>query len=187
MLQVLRRAVVPQATLTAADVPWARALPEIEMDTPPAMPGLDSDGLVTLYRPVGAAELEKIAASGYQAFPPRLPEQPLFYPVLNERYATEIARSWNTRDAALGQIGHVTRFRVRAEHLARYVVLPPPSFTTSRLLLRAPLVTDAVAIFQAYALSNSHSSAPRCIDRSWTSLSTMPARSPISMWLRRCS
>ena len=92
------------------------------MNAPPGMPEADADGLVTLYRPVGAYELEKIAASGYHAFPPRLPEQPIFYPVLNERYAAEIARSWNTRDAASGQIGHVTRFRVRTEHLARYVV-----------------------------------------------------------------
>jgi hypothetical protein len=44
------------------------------------------DGLVTLWRPVGPAELELIAASGYRAFPPRLPEQPLFYPVLTEEY-----------------------------------------------------------------------------------------------------
>jgi hypothetical protein len=122
VLQVLRRAVVPQDRLPVDDLRWARTLPEIEMDAPPAMPEPDSAGLITLYRPIGAYELEKIAVSGYRAFPPRLPEQPIFYPVLNERYATEIARSWNTRDAASGQIGHVTRFRVRADHLARYMV-----------------------------------------------------------------
>ena len=75
-----------------------------------------------LYRPVGPEELALIAASGYREFPPRLPEQPIFYPVLNERYAAEIANSWNTRDAASGHVGYVTRFRVRAEHLARYGV-----------------------------------------------------------------
>jgi ATP-grasp domain, R2K clade family 2 len=122
VLQVLRRAVVPRDTLTAADLPWARTLPEIEVEAPPAMPAPDAEGLVTLYRPVGAFELAKIAASGYRTFPPRLSEQPIFYPVLNERYAAEIARSWNTRDAASGQVGHVLRFCVRAEHLARYVV-----------------------------------------------------------------
>jgi hypothetical protein len=122
VLQVLRRAVVPQERLPPDDLPWARALPEIEMDAPPGMPVPDVDGLITLYRPIGAAELAKIAASRYRAFPPRLSEQPIFYPVLNERYAAEIARSWNTRDAASGQVGHVTRFRVRAEHLARYVI-----------------------------------------------------------------
>jgi hypothetical protein len=122
VLQVLHRAVVPQDSLPVDDLRWARTLPEVEMDVPPAMPAPDADGLVTLYRPIGAYELEKIAASGYRAFPPRLPEQPIFYPVLNERYAAEIARSWNTRDAASGRIGHVTRFRVRAAHLARYMI-----------------------------------------------------------------
>ncbi len=46
---------------------------------------------MTLYRPVGTAELTRIAESGFTAFPPRLPEQPIFYPVLNEAYACEIA------------------------------------------------------------------------------------------------
>jgi len=32
---------------------------------------------VTLFRPVGPAELQLIAASGYREFPPRLPEQPI--------------------------------------------------------------------------------------------------------------
>lgn len=47
---------------------------------------------VTLFRPVGQKELDLIAASGNRAFPPRLPHQPIFYPVLNEEYATQIAR-----------------------------------------------------------------------------------------------
>jgi hypothetical protein len=50
---------------------------------------------VTLWRPVGQAELELIRASGMRAFPPRLPEQPIFYPVLSEEYAVRIARDWN--------------------------------------------------------------------------------------------
>lgn len=33
-----------------------------------------------LYRPVGPEELKLIAASGWKEFPPRFPEQPLFYP-----------------------------------------------------------------------------------------------------------
>jgi hypothetical protein len=68
VLQVLRRAVVPQDRLPPDDLPWARVLPAIEMDAPPGMPEADADGLVTLYRPIGAYELEKIAASGYHAF-----------------------------------------------------------------------------------------------------------------------
>jgi len=75
----------------------------------------------TLYRPVGQAELELIAASGYHAFPPRLPEQPIFYPVLNEEYATQIARDWNARHNN-PRVGYVTRFNVRAEYLATYEV-----------------------------------------------------------------
>jgi hypothetical protein len=47
---------------------------------------------VTLFRPVGHKEWELIAQSGFSAFPPRLPEQPVFYPVLNEVYAEQIAR-----------------------------------------------------------------------------------------------
>jgi hypothetical protein len=44
-----------------------------------------------LYRPVGPKELALIVESGYREFPPRLPEQPIFYPVTNEEYARHIA------------------------------------------------------------------------------------------------
>jgi hypothetical protein len=74
-----------------------------------------------LYRPVGTEELKLIAESGYRAFPPRLPEQPIFYPVLNEEYATQIARDWNAKHSA-SRRGYVTRFRVRSEFLRRYEV-----------------------------------------------------------------
>lgn len=77
---------------------------------------------VTLYRPVGQKELYLIHESGDKAFPPRLPFQPIFYPVLNEEYATQIARDWNTKDAASGFVGYVTRFRVWADYLGRYPV-----------------------------------------------------------------
>ena len=76
----------------------------------------------TLYRPVGQAELDLIEQSGWRAFPPRLPFQPIFYPVLNRSYAEEIARDWNTKDAASGYVGYVTRFAVLAEVAARYPV-----------------------------------------------------------------
>jgi hypothetical protein len=56
--------------------------------------------LTTLYRPVGRKELELIRASGFRAFPHRLPHQPFFYPVLTEEYAVQIARDWNTKDEA---------------------------------------------------------------------------------------
>jgi hypothetical protein len=75
-----------------------------------------------LYRPVGRGELELIRASGFREFPPRLPEQPIFYPVLTEEYATRIARDWNTRDERSGFAGYVLRFFVRTEFLREYDV-----------------------------------------------------------------
>jgi hypothetical protein len=76
----------------------------------------------TLYRPVGKKELALVAASGWKQFPPRLDWQPIFYPVLNEEYATQIARDWNTKDPASDYEGHVLRFEVRNDHLAQYEV-----------------------------------------------------------------
>ena len=74
---------------------------------------------VTLFRPTGERELALIRDSGWRAFPPRLLDQPFFYPVLNEEYATQIARDWNTKD---GGTGYVLRFQVDADFLARYTV-----------------------------------------------------------------
>ena len=71
----------------------------------------------TLYRPVGPAELALIEANGWRAFPPRLPDQPIFYPVLNEEYARQIAERWNLRDNGAG---FVTRFTVDSAFLRRY-------------------------------------------------------------------
>jgi hypothetical protein len=78
--------------------------------------------LVTLYRPVGQAELDLVEASGWTAFPPRLPIQPIFYPVLQLEYARQIAKEWNTKDAASGYAGHVTAFEVKAEFLSRHQI-----------------------------------------------------------------
>lgn len=75
-----------------------------------------------LYRPVGEKEKQLIASAGYGAFPPRLPEQPIFYPVLNEKYASEIAERWNTKDSRSGYKGYVTRFEVEDDYIARYEV-----------------------------------------------------------------
>jgi hypothetical protein len=57
---------------------------------------------VTLWRPVGPAELKLIEESGMRAFPPRLPEQPIFYPVLSEDHAIRIARDWNVPASGAG-------------------------------------------------------------------------------------
>src|SRR5215212_3132848 len=82
----------------------------------------DEGETTVLWRPVGQAELELIGQSGWRAFPPRLPHQPIFYPVLDEGYAVQIARDWNTRDAASGYVGYVIRFQVRAAFLDHYPV-----------------------------------------------------------------
>jgi hypothetical protein len=74
---------------------------------------------VTLYRPVGSRELALIEAVDWRAFPPRLPEQPIFYPVTNEDYAVQIARDWNARHND-DKRGYVTRFDVQSDFLAGY-------------------------------------------------------------------
>lgn len=74
---------------------------------------------MTLWRPVGPEELALLAASDWRAWPPRLPEQPIFYPVLNEDYAIRIARDWNVPASG---VGYVTRFEVDAAFAARYPV-----------------------------------------------------------------
>jgi len=74
---------------------------------------------VTLWRPVGPQELALIEETGMRAFPPRLPEQPIFYPVTTREYAVKIARDWNV--PASGS-GFVTCFEVDAAFLARYPI-----------------------------------------------------------------
>lgn len=73
-----------------------------------------------LFRPVGEKELELIEQSCFKAFPPRLPEQPIFYPVLMEKYAAEIAERWNTKDSNSGYVGYVTRFEVEDDFISNY-------------------------------------------------------------------
>ncbi|MFF8932129.1 hypothetical protein ACF1AO_33235 [Streptomyces longwoodensis] len=73
----------------------------------------------TLWRPTGPKELELVREANWRAWPPRLPEQPIFYPVLNEDYAIRIARDWNVPHDG---VGYVTRFDVESEYLSRYPV-----------------------------------------------------------------
>lgn len=75
-----------------------------------------------LYRPVGQAELDLIIAADYRAYPPRLPQQPIFYPVLNEQYAREIAEKWNRKSADSGYAGYVTTFEIDDAFISRYTV-----------------------------------------------------------------
>ena len=74
---------------------------------------------VTLWRPVGPEELALLRQSGMRAFPPRLPDQPIFYPVLSQEYAVKIARDWSMPASGAG---YVTRFEVRRAHLDGYAV-----------------------------------------------------------------
>ena len=75
-----------------------------------------------LYRPVGLKELQLIIEADFTAFPPRLAQQPIFYPVLNITYARQIAERWNTVDAMSGYVGFVTEFDIDDEFTKRYPV-----------------------------------------------------------------
>ena len=74
-----------------------------------------------LYRPVGTKELELIRDSGYTKYPPRLPEQPIFYPVLNEKYATEIASQWNVKYND-DHRGYVTKFEIDDAYFSQFEI-----------------------------------------------------------------
>src|SRR5690349_12898164 len=78
-----------------------------------------NDSIITLYRPVGPKELDLIEKSGWKTFPPRLAEQPIFYPVLGEEYAIQIAREWNVKES--GQ-GFVTKFQVKKDFAGKYAI-----------------------------------------------------------------
>lgn len=73
---------------------------------------------MVLFRPVGQAELDLIRKTGWRRFPPRLPGQPIFYPVVHESYAVEIARRWNAKDEASGFVGYVVRFEIEDDYIA---------------------------------------------------------------------
>lgn len=76
----------------------------------------------TLYRPVGLREMELISESNYRKFPPRLEWQPIFYPVLNQQYAEQIANEWNTSDEFSGFCGIVTAFEVDEKYLQQFEI-----------------------------------------------------------------
>jgi hypothetical protein len=82
-------------------------------------PIFNEDTTITLYRPTGPEEIALVRASGWKQWPPRLPDQPIFYPVTNEQYAIEIARDWNVKASGYGC---VTRFEVKQSFMARYEI-----------------------------------------------------------------
>jgi hypothetical protein len=77
---------------------------------------------ITLFRPVGMTEFELVQQAGYKAFPPRLYWQPIFYPVLNQAYAEQIAFEWNTHDEFSGFCGIVLAFDVDAAYCGQFPV-----------------------------------------------------------------
>ena len=76
---------------------------------------------MVLFRPVNSAELKLIEQSKYKAFPPRLPEQPIFYPVLNREYASEIAEKWNVK-SSIDRKGFVLQFEVDDEYCSQFEI-----------------------------------------------------------------
>lgn len=74
---------------------------------------------ITLYRPVGPIELGLLMQNSFKRWPPRLPEQPIFYAVTNEEYAQQIAIRWNTKDSGAG---YVTRFEVKKTFMDRFPI-----------------------------------------------------------------
>ena len=78
---------------------------------------MQTNNVTILFRPVGPKELKLIEQSGWTKFPPRLPEQPIFYPVMNEDYAIQIARDWNV--PASGS-GFVTKFAVQTDYVSKF-------------------------------------------------------------------
>jgi hypothetical protein len=73
-----------------------------------------------LWRPVGTNELALIEKANFLAFPPRLPEQPIFYPVLSFGYAEKIARDWNSKQADHKYLGFVTYFEIDDQYASRF-------------------------------------------------------------------
>ena len=75
--------------------------------------------LEILYRPTGPEEHALVEQSGFLAWPPRQPDQPIFYPVTNEEYAVQIARDWNVPASGYGC---VTRFRIKRQFMAQFLI-----------------------------------------------------------------
>jgi hypothetical protein len=73
----------------------------------------------TLFRPVNQAELDLIVKANWKKFPPRLPQQPIFYPVMNIEYARQIAVEWNV---PAYKVGYVLKFDVDTDYISKYAI-----------------------------------------------------------------
>ena len=85
-----------------------------------------------------------IEASDMRAFPPRRPDQPIFYPVLIGEYSAKIARDWNVPAPGAG---FVTRFTVRRSYLDSYRIEEAGgrAAIVGKIEVIARFPTDAVA------------------------------------------
>lgn len=119
--------------LVAADLSDADWPQRLDAELGPAIP------VTVLWRPVGPGELDLLRLSGWKAWPPRLPEQPIFYPVLTEDYAIKIARDWNVKASGAG---YVTRFSVRSAFADRYPVQQAGGKTILELWIPAEEITE---------------------------------------------
>ena len=77
----------------------------------------EDEDTVLLFRSTGPAEYRQLEENGFTRWPPRLPDQPIFYPVLHESYAEEVARRWNVPEDS---VAYVTRFRVKKSFMDQY-------------------------------------------------------------------
>lgn len=74
--------------------------------------------VVVMYRPCGEKELNLVVESGFKEWPKRLPDQPIFYPVTNEKYAVEISQ-WNVKHYGKG---FVTKFSVKKSFVEKFEI-----------------------------------------------------------------
>lgn len=94
---------------------------------------------IELFRPMGQAELDLVKESDWRRFPPRLPEQPIFYPVVNYDYARKIAKDWNAKQEG---VGHVVCFRVDSSFLNKYDTHKVGSFAHQEYWIPAEELND---------------------------------------------
>ena len=115
---------------------------------------------LTMYRPVGLKEAELSLDSGCSAFPPRLPDHPIFYPVMNTEYARQIARDWNTPDAGSGHAGFVTAFDVGADYASRFPVRTVGNSLHQELWVPAEELAPSISTSKAPCASRKPGTAP---------------------------
>ena len=83
---------------------------------------MNGDETIVLYRPAGQNELDLIKKTGFRSFPLHLEGLPIFNFLLNEEYATFIARECNANDAFFGYTGYVLRLSVRSDFVAQFAI-----------------------------------------------------------------